>query len=263
MTLECVNKGGPGSFIRLSEVPRLERPVSLSADAAAALGCWQARAGDILTVVDPAQVFYRARLVEDEAGQTAVIPFQSLARPPESPLVIEVYQALPEKERFELILQKLTEIGVSRIVPYVSRRSSTLAERDAGQKKSHRWPDVVLRAAKQCRRGMLPELFPVVSWDEATYRVEARPAVGLLAVVHLTQQLEVGDRGGSALGEVVAVVGLEHPSPFAAGDDATSVPGPQGVVDGVSCGGGSRWRGLGCRPGRGPAHRSWRGAGSG
>ncbi|MBE9486447.1 MAG: RNA methyltransferase, partial [Chloroflexi bacterium] len=53
------------------------------------------------------------------------------------------------------------------IAPYVSIHSATLAERDAGQKKSHRWPVVVLRAARQCRRAEIPELSPVLSWSEA------------------------------------------------------------------------------------------------
>ncbi len=168
MPPECVNDGGPESLLRLPAVPRLERPINLVS--LASLARWRARPGEVVTVVDPEQVFYRARLTELGPQQAVVIPFQRFARPPESPLVIEVYQALPEKERFELILQKLTELGVARVIPFVSHRSATLEERDAGQKKSHRWPDVVLRAAKQCRRAVLPELYPVVSWDEATYR---------------------------------------------------------------------------------------------
>ena len=56
------------------------------------------------------------------------------------------------------MLQKLTELGAARIVPVESARSLTQTERDALQVKSHRWPEVVVRAAKQCRRAMLPEL---------------------------------------------------------------------------------------------------------
>lgn len=166
---ECVNGGGSDSLLRLNEVPTLENPLPLAGHAVAALEAWQARPGEIVTVVDPQQTFYRARLVSVEAETATVVPFQQMPRAMESPVDIEVYQALPEKERFELVLQKLTEIGVSRIVPYTSSRSITLPERDAGQKKSHRWPEVVLRAAKQCRRARLPELFSVLSWDQATY----------------------------------------------------------------------------------------------
>jgi 16S rRNA (uracil1498-N3)-methyltransferase len=168
LTRECVNSGGPGSFIRLAGVPQLEFTSTLSADGVQALGRWRARPGEVLTVIDPEQVFYRARIVRT-GPDAEVVPFERCSRPVESPLALDIYQALPEKERFELILQKLTEIGVSRIVPYVSNRSITLDERDALQKKSHRWPEVVLKAAKQCRRAMIPELYPVLTWDEAIY----------------------------------------------------------------------------------------------
>ncbi len=168
MTPACVNGGGEASLVRLAGVPRLEQVASLIQQGVQALERWQARPGEVLTVVDPEQTFYRARVLR--VGPAAeVVPFERFSRAPESPLFLDVYQALPEKERFELILQKLTEIGVSRIVPYVSRRSITLEERDALQKKSHRWPEVVLRAAKQCRRAMIPELYPVLVWDEAIY----------------------------------------------------------------------------------------------
>ncbi len=144
----------------------LEREILLSSEAVAALDCWEPRPGAVYTLVDSRQNYWRARLSQHDPQGSLVVPFQKFNDAAESPLEIVVFQALPEKERFELILQKLTEIGISRIVPYTSQRSITLEERDAGQKKSHRWPEVVLRAAKQCRRGMIPELAPVLCWDE-------------------------------------------------------------------------------------------------
>ncbi len=165
MSRACVNRGGAGSIVRLDAVPALEQQVALGSAAVAALGCWEARAGQIVTLVDSMQGVYRARLCEYDGLSAVVVPFQQL-RPVESPVEIVVYQALPEKERFELVLQKLTEIGVTRVVPFVSGRSVSLEERDAAQKKSHRWPDVLLRAARQCRRAMIPELAPVMTWDE-------------------------------------------------------------------------------------------------
>lgn len=169
MSRECGNNGGARSVVRLDRVPRLEEEVELAPEAVASLGCWQPRLGEIFTVVDPEQSAFRARLVTLDGERAAVVPFARLPRTVESGIAIELYQALPEKERFELILQKATELGVARLVPYTSERSTTLAERDAGQKKSHRWPDVILRAARQCRRAMIPELSPVLDWDEATY----------------------------------------------------------------------------------------------
>ena len=161
----CVNGGGPGSLLRLPSVPVGECETALAPGSEAVLHCWAARPGEVLTAVDPEGTHWRLRLTAVD-GSASGVPFARLAHPSESCLSIDVYQALPEKERFELVLQKLTELGVNRIVPVVTQRSTTPAQRDAVQAKSHRWPEVILRAAKQCRRARLPELYPATSFAE-------------------------------------------------------------------------------------------------
>lgn len=172
MPPSCVNGGGPDSVLHLETIPVCEQEFGLGPQAVAVLSHWGARPGEIFTAVDPERACWRVRLTE--SGKTPRgVPFARLSRPSESRLAIEVYQALPEKERFELVLQKLTELGVSRIVPVETSRSTTLAERDADQAKSHRWPEVVLRAARQCRRAMLPELFEIADLTAALRMADA------------------------------------------------------------------------------------------
>lgn len=153
-----VNSGGGQSLVRLASVAEAGIPCLFSAEVVVALSHWQARLGMVVTFVDAAGVMWRGRLAELNANGGILIPFQRSLRPFDSPLQLTVYQALPEKERFELILEKLTELGVSRVVPFVSQHSSTPEARDAKQPKSHRWPEVLRRAAVQCRRSIIPEL---------------------------------------------------------------------------------------------------------
>jgi len=153
----CVNGGGPASRLCLPQVPVAEQELVLGEVFAAALVPWQARCGEIVTAVDPDQLCWRVRLTA-LGPEVRGVPFDPLPLPAESALQVSVFQALPDKERFELILQKLTELGVTRIVPVETEHSLTKTERDAVQEKSHRWPEVIVRAAKQCRRAMLPEL---------------------------------------------------------------------------------------------------------
>jgi 16S rRNA (uracil1498-N3)-methyltransferase len=166
LTPSCVNGGGPDSILRLGIVPVCEQEIALGSETLSVLELWKARPGEIFTAVDPEHGCYRLRLTEIGENPRG-IPFARLNRHVESRLSIDVYHALPERERFELILQKLTELGVHRIVPVETSRSTTLEERDAVQAKSHRWLNIVLRAARQCRRAMLPELFEVASFDDA------------------------------------------------------------------------------------------------
>lgn len=170
LNLECLNSGGPRSLLRLVDSPAgLETEVAACEASVAALAAWNARPGEIYSVVGPDGDWYRARLSHYTPTAASFVPFARSNRCLESPLTLTVCQALPDKERFELVLEKLTEIGVSRIVPFQSSHSLSLAERDARQKKSHRWPELLVKAAKQCRRGMLPELYPTVTYDQALY----------------------------------------------------------------------------------------------
>jgi 16S rRNA (uracil1498-N3)-methyltransferase len=147
-------------------VPFYEQELVLGDENLPTLRSWAARPGEVLTALDPEGGYWRLRLTRLDAVICGV-PFARLEKPPESCLDIEVFQALPEKERFELVLQKLTELGVSRIVPVETERSTTQLQRDSGQIKSHRWPAVIQRAAKQCRRARLPELFSTMLFAEA------------------------------------------------------------------------------------------------
>jgi 16S rRNA (uracil1498-N3)-methyltransferase len=172
MNQKCVNSGGESTLICAEQPLKLEQQFNLAATAIAATKLWQVRCGEIITVRDSKHNWFRARIAQLDEQLLTIVPFESLPQP-DSALEICVFQALPDKERFELVLQKLTEIGVSHIVPFVSKHSSTLQQRDAGQKKSHRWPDVVLRAARQCRRAMVPQLFAVHTWDEVLEQLDA------------------------------------------------------------------------------------------
>lgn len=218
MPRACANSGGSQSLVRIAQVPQGEEPCSFGAETAAALACWQARPGMIVTVVDAAGWPWRARLGALDAAGGLLVPFHRLARAAESPVVIDVYQALPEKERFEFVLEKLTELGVARIVPFVSRRSTTVAARDEKQRKSHRWPEVLRRAAIQCRRAMIPELglcldFPGVLAETSGSPLrlllyEGEGVVPLKTALHGANParvaLLVGPEGGFAPDEVVA-----------------------------------------------------------
>jgi len=170
----CAEGKEASSRIVIDEDLVLQKPVTVGPATRAVLGRWQPRIAEAFTVTDRGGREFRARvekLTDDSAG---LLPFEALQRPSESPMDITLYQALPQRERFELILQKGTELGVQRFVPFVSQHSIDQADYDAKQKKSHRWPRVLLKAAKQCRRAVIPELGETCFLDAAMY--EARQA---------------------------------------------------------------------------------------
>jgi 16S rRNA (uracil1498-N3)-methyltransferase len=124
------------------------------------------RVGAIVTVrVNEAE--YRCRIIRVDGVDALVHPFERLTLPSESSLALSLVQVLPKKEKMELIIEKATELGVNRIIPCVSAKSTTLAERDAVQKKSLRWATVARKAAEQSRRRGIPAIEDCVDFQSA------------------------------------------------------------------------------------------------
>lgn len=79
---------------------------------------------------------------------------------------ITLAMALIRKEKFELVLQKATELGVSRIVPFESSRCVVHAKSEKKDKQKARWESIILEASEQCKRNIVPELSDIVSFND-------------------------------------------------------------------------------------------------
>jgi 16S rRNA (uracil1498-N3)-methyltransferase len=143
------------------------REIALKGDLFAFLNMREPYQGEIITIADNTGKAFRGRIIELTSDQTRVSLFEEMTGPTEPPFDLILFQALPAKERMELIIQKTTELGVTRIVPLKSRHSVSLEEREATQPKAHRWQHIALKAAKQCRRGTVPTMAPYCSFAAA------------------------------------------------------------------------------------------------
>jgi len=114
------------------------------------------RVGSIITLTDIEGNDFRGRVLRISEAEASVFIFDAFPSPTESSLEIILLQALPERERMELIIQKATELGVSAILPFQSQRSISLKEREAKQKKAHRWQHIAVKAVQQSRRARVP-----------------------------------------------------------------------------------------------------------
>jgi 16S rRNA (uracil1498-N3)-methyltransferase len=78
---------------------------------------------------------------------------------PESPLDLTLAVALLKGEKFDLVVQKTTELGVTRIVPAVTGRADVrLRDEGDANKRVARWQRIALEAAKQSGRARVPEV---------------------------------------------------------------------------------------------------------
>jgi 16S rRNA (uracil1498-N3)-methyltransferase len=90
---------------------------------------------------------------------------------------LSLYQCTLKQDKFEWVLQKGTELGVSRFVPVIAERS-IVRPAAALLPKYGRWSAIVREAAEQCGRGRIPEIAPPLDWSAA---VDSRSGAGLLA----------------------------------------------------------------------------------
>lgn len=82
---------------------------------------------------------------------------------------LTLYQALLKGDRFELVLQKCTELGVVGFVPVLCERC--VQPGGIGEGKLIRWHRVIAEAAEQSRRAKLPFLQPAVTFERACQSV--------------------------------------------------------------------------------------------
>ena len=147
------------------------------------------RAGDALVVGDGAGRWRPATFGPSLEPTGAV----EQALPPSPP--IGVAFGLTKGDKPELVVQKLTELGVDRIVPFRAARSVVQWDEAKADKATLRWRAVARAAAMQCHRPWLPQVDPVTE----------------LAVVLAERGVALADRGGRPLGldTPVVVVGPE------------------------------------------------------
>lgn len=94
----------------------------------------------------------------------------NLAEPPYRAVL---YQALAKGEKMDYIIQKAVEFGVGEIVPFESSRCIARLKEGSVEKKLTRWQRIAEEAAKQCGRGVIPQVSLPVSYREALMRASA------------------------------------------------------------------------------------------
>ncbi len=85
----------------------------------------------------------------------------------ELPVRVTLFQGLPKGDKMELIVQKAVELGVYEIVPVATRRCVVKLDRKKADSKVTRWQGIAEAAAKQSKRGVIPQVRQVVSFAQA------------------------------------------------------------------------------------------------
>jgi 16S rRNA (uracil1498-N3)-methyltransferase len=160
----------------------------------------RARVGEDVELFDRAGNAARG-VVESIERDRAVIRTGEALPSRESPLSIHLAMAIIQLEKFELVLQKATELGVKTFIPLVTERVELRPERYSG--KTDRWQKIVFEAVKQCGRTLVPKIEPPADFAGVLQRTGEKilfdadatpPAADRQAPAELT--LLIGPEGG-------------------------------------------------------------------
>lgn len=144
---------------------------------------------------------------------------------PDRNIQIALLQALPKAGKMDFIVQKTTELGVDKIVPFLSSRSIPQLSAEKASLKISRWRTIAAEAAKQCGRADIPEFSGILSFDEMLayperedlkiFFWEEESKKGIKDVLHdikheMVKRIAVviGPEGGFAQEEVSKAVGM-------------------------------------------------------
>ncbi len=75
--------------------------------------------------------------------------------------------AIPKKGKFELIIEKATELGVDEIYPIKTHRTEIILDKKRADKKTNRYQMVAINAAKQSKRPTIPRIHPITPFNDA------------------------------------------------------------------------------------------------
>ena len=104
--------------------------------------------------------------IEEARGDRVVFRVVEPLEVRETAVTVTLCAALVKFDRFEWAVEKATELGVARILPFDAARSEKgLAE--AARKRSERWQRIAREASQQSRRLRAPEILPAVPFTEA------------------------------------------------------------------------------------------------
>jgi 16S rRNA (uracil1498-N3)-methyltransferase len=114
--------------------------------------------GEEVIVCDGVGHAYRVELTELRSDQVAGRIVEHLKDQVEARVKITLAQGLPKGDKMDLIVQKGTEVGISRFIPLEMARCIVQYDQKKEQKRRERWQKIAKEAAEQAHRTLIPSV---------------------------------------------------------------------------------------------------------
>ena len=125
------------------------------------------RVGDMLTVTDGGGKDYGCQIQAIDRDTVTLDVCYQQACNSEPTCAVTIYQGVPKSQKMEDIIQKCVELGVTRIVPTLTKRSISRPDPKQAGKKNQRYQKIALEAAQQSGRGIVPQIEQQITLKQA------------------------------------------------------------------------------------------------
>lgn len=147
--------------------------------------------GDALVLFDGRGGEHAARIEELKRGAVVVEVGERSDMGRESPLSLTLAQGVSRGERMDWVMQKATELGVTRVVPLLTERTVVKLDAKQSQRKLQHWQGIATAACEQSGRTCIPEIAPPVGLHDFLRR--DREMSGARLLLSPAGALRIGD----------------------------------------------------------------------
>jgi len=166
--------------------------------------------GDHIVLLDKVGKRFQAVIEEVDRHQVLVTLESAIPAPAMSSVHITLCQALLKSRPMDLVVEKTSELGVDRVLPYLAERTVVKVDADKTHGKLRHWQEIAQSAAKQSDRAIPAEISPPCPFKTLLSPLRKEPALKvLLWEQEATRSLKDLLRSSSPASRVVAMVGPE------------------------------------------------------
>ena len=122
--------------------------------------------GDRIGLFDGRGFEYEARIENLFSGSAEVSITKRFLSASESPVQITVAQALLKDKKMDILARQLTEIGITKLIPFTAIRSVSRPDKKKLSARRKRWEKIAIEALKQCGRGHVTEIGETITFND-------------------------------------------------------------------------------------------------
>jgi 16S rRNA (uracil1498-N3)-methyltransferase len=124
--------------------------------------------GDKIVLCDQTGTDYNVAIESISKHTVKTIIIDKVPSKGEPTIEVVLYQGIPKSTKMDLIIQKCTEMGITRVVPVFTTRTIVKLESEKDEaKKVQRWTKIAEEAAKQSARGIVPHIEMPMNLEQA------------------------------------------------------------------------------------------------